>query len=188
MAIASISDGTSNTIFVSEGATAKTIGERVVKGGVYNNASLQFPNGTVDPETGYPADCRPNVTWCINNAFDVSNRSLLKSGSNGIFRGGRQYDRLQTYNSFNTIMPPNGPACAQGNAEDRWGIYPPQSWHSGGVNCGYADGSVRFINDNIDTNGLNGSIGGGDPSYTGPSRFGVWGALGSINGGESKTL
>ncbi|MDR1493159.1 MAG: DUF1559 domain-containing protein [Planctomycetaceae bacterium] len=185
----SIIDGTSNTLFVSEGATAQTIGEKVVKGGVYNNASLQISNGTVDPETGHPANCRPNVTWCINNAFDTGtgNRSLLRSGSNDIFRGGRQFDRLQTYNSFNTIMPPNGPACAQGNAEDRWGVYPPQSWHTGGVNCGYADGSVHFVNDSIDTNGLNGTTGGGDPDYPGSSRFGVWGALGSINGGESKT-
>ncbi|MDR1493245.1 MAG: hypothetical protein LBT05_11050 [Planctomycetaceae bacterium] len=74
----------------------------------------------------------PNITWCINNAFDTGNRSLLRSGSNNIFRGERQFDRLQTYNSFNTIMPPNGPACAQSDAEDRWGVYSPQSWHSGG--------------------------------------------------------
>jgi prepilin-type processing-associated H-X9-DG protein len=185
--IESIGDGTSNTIFVSEGATVRSLGDRTVKGGVYNNASLQIAS-TVDPETGHPANCRANVTWCMNNAFDTSNRSLLKNGTNNIFRGGRQFDRMQTYNSFNTIMPPNGPACAPGDVEDRWGVYPPQSWHSGGVNCGFADGSVHFINDNIDTNGLNGTIGGGDHDYPGPSRFGVWGALGSISGGEPKTL
>jgi hypothetical protein len=50
------------------------------------------------------------------------------------------------------------------------------------------DGSVRFITDSIDTNGLNGDNGGGDPDYSGRSVFGVWGALGSINGGESVSL
>jgi hypothetical protein len=69
MGMESITDGTSNTIFVSEGATAQAIGDRTVKGGVYNNASLQIANGTVDPETGYPADCRPKYNVVYQQCF-----------------------------------------------------------------------------------------------------------------------
>ncbi len=55
-----------------------------------------------------------------------------------------------------------------------------QSWHLGGVNVVFADGSVRFIMESIDA---------GNPglpeSLSGPSPYGVWGALSTINGGET---
>ncbi|MCL2745310.1 MAG: DUF1559 domain-containing protein, partial [Planctomycetaceae bacterium] len=60
---------------------------------------------------------------------------------------------------------------------------------SGGVNVGLGDGSVRFISDTINniTSGLTAA-----PvikkAGAGPSEFGVWGALGSISGGESNAL
>ena len=60
------------------------------------------------------------------------------------------------------------------------------SYHSGGVNCGMMDGSVRFVSDTIDTNGL-ASIPTGK-NLTGPSPLGVWGALGTPNGGETTSL
>ena len=47
------------------------------------------------------------------------------------------------------------------------------------MNCAYADGSVHFISENIDTGNL--SV---EQSYVGPSMYGVWGALGSKDGGE----
>jgi hypothetical protein len=54
--------------------------------------------------------------------------------------------------------------------------------HSGGVVVGAADGSVRFISETID-------IGTGDATNRdgGISNYGVWGAFGSRNGGESVT-
>jgi prepilin-type processing-associated H-X9-DG protein len=95
-------------------------------------------------------------------------------------------------------------------------MMPPTSNHPGGVNCGTADGSVTFINETIHviyTNKMGGpappsslpatvrnavnkqnAIVSGDAQhynvydYSGPSGFGVWGALGSINGGEPVTL
>jgi len=175
--LSSATDGTSNTIFCSEVTAATGTTTRTVKGGVY-------PHASVDVGTG---NRRADVTWCRNNAID--NRGALVAGSSNLQRGGRPFDRHYTYNMFNTLMPPNGPACVANNAETTgWGALPPQSFHPGGVNAGFLDGSVRFITDNINTNGLNGNLGGGDPDYTGPSVFGVWGALGSINGGEAVSL
>jgi len=131
------------------------------------------------------------VVWCMNEAFAPGNRTMLVEGSHSSWRGFRPFDRRVVYNYFNTIIPPNGPSCTEHDGgEQNWGIYPPQSNHPGGVNVGFIDGSVRFIPDSIDTNGLNAANGGGGgaATWTGPSVFGVWGALGSIAGGESRSL
>jgi prepilin-type processing-associated H-X9-DG protein len=57
-----------------------------------------------------------------------------------------------------------------------WGIFTPNSFHTGGVQVLMADGAVRFISNSINC----GNYGAGSP----PS-FGIWGALGTINGGET---
>jgi prepilin-type processing-associated H-X9-DG protein len=113
---------------------------------------------------------------------------LRDDGGNSPWRGGQSYNRKHWYLYFNTLLPPNGPACWTDGGQEHPVFFPPQSYHSGGVNGGLLDGSVRFISDGIDTNGLNGTDGGGDPNYGGPSVFGVWGALGSISGGETPSF
>jgi prepilin-type processing-associated H-X9-DG protein len=91
---------------------------------------------------------------------------------------------------FNTILPPNSIGCRCGGP---WGggcctecgndiVLPPDSYHPGGVNGMMADGSVRFVSDTVDTGNL-----ASPPVTTGPSPFGVWGAMGSRAGGESKS-
>jgi len=52
-----------------------------------------------------------------------------------------------------------------------------------------ADGSVHFVSDTIDSgNQQYGSQTNDREPMSGPSPFGVWGAMGSINGGESKSM
>jgi prepilin-type processing-associated H-X9-DG protein len=72
-----------------------------------------------------------------------------------------------------------------GNADNTVTVLPPTSWHQGGVNTGFADGSTRFIVDTIDTGNTGTAI-----SYnsTASSPYGVWGALGTRSGDESKRL
>ena len=83
---------------------------------------------------------------------------------------------------FHTILPPNGPSCA---GDFHWwdrrgnGIFSAGSYHAGGVQVCMVDGSVQFITEAIDTGDLT------QPNpITGRSPYGVWGALGSKNGGE----
>jgi hypothetical protein len=96
--------------------------------------------------------------------------------------------------TFNTVLPPNSPACADtasGNFGDQDTIaLPPTSYHPGGVMGVLTDGSVRFFASTIDC----GNLGAAQlaPSnanpFGGPSVYGVWGALGSIAGGESRQV
>jgi hypothetical protein len=168
----SITDGSSNTCLCSEVVSTLAIGEKRVKGGVhFANTNIQTGNYMIP-------------TYCMNSARSTTDRSQLVSAANSIWRGSRVFDTQITYSTFNTILPPNAPACARVNNDFDWGFYPPQSNHNGGVNCGVADGSVRFIRDSIDTGGLN----NGDLSNIGISVFGVWGAFGTISGGESKNV
>ena len=49
------------------------------------------------------------------------------------------------------------------------------------------DGTVRFISENINSGDptQTNPAGGSSGAPSGPSVYGVWGSLGSINGGES---
>jgi prepilin-type processing-associated H-X9-DG protein len=68
-----------------------------------------------------------------------------------------------------------------------WGITTASSYHSGGANAATLDGSISFISETIDTGNLGHACGQEEIRDAGiPSPFGIWGALGSKNGGESK--
>jgi prepilin-type N-terminal cleavage/methylation domain-containing protein len=163
----SCTDGTSNTAFLSERCKAPGPDSPLLRGsGVYGNAS--------------PSSTNPSVCSAVRNGNEV-----IPPSSGGIINpmtGTYAYDGRIANAGFTTITPPNDPTCMNASNAGN-GIVPPNSYHAGGVNLALTDASVRFISDTIDVgNQYTGT------SAAGSSPYGVWGALGSKDGGEAKPL
>jgi len=159
-AMASITDGTSNTIAVSE--AAKGVQTLSIRG----NAAFSVLG----------ADTNPSL--CLALRGDAGRYSSLATTRPWV--GIYWQAGVPLMNGFTTVLPPNSPSCLFGSSWMGAGIISPTSYHPGGVNALYADGSVQFVSETIDS----GQIGCPEVSG-GPSPYGVWGALGSINGGET---
>ncbi|MDR2170940.1 MAG: DUF1559 domain-containing protein, partial [Planctomycetaceae bacterium] len=56
------------------------------------------------------------------------------------------------------------------------------SYHVNGVLTAFGDGSIRFVTETIDTGNLSAKV----PLHGRESEYGIWGALGTIAGSESK--
>lgn len=157
-----ITDGLSNTIMLGENTSG--IGGRAIRGGVLRN------QGTEVLDT--PSTCLLRV--------DPNTREYIANPS--LNRGQRWASGSCNYSSVNTILPPNSPSCSVSTTFNAPGQYPMASFHPGGVHVGLSDASVRFVTESIDT----GNLAALPPDVTGitKSPYGVWGALGSIAGGE----
>lgn len=156
-------DGTSNTIAMSEASAPVSVDG-------HGNAS--------------------SATWVTSPAAcsALYNRHIRKypaGGFNGdAIRGYRWGDGAAYFSAFSTAVPPNSASCFTGTMANHWwsGLFNASSHHVGGVQVLMADGSVRFISENIDA----GNQASPPPPaiVIGPSPYGVWGALGTRNAGE----
>ncbi len=158
-----ILDGTSNTIMMGE--RSFPLSNNDVGGVLYANTTYTIP------------------TQCSTN-FNTSTKQYTIPGG-GVVRtlsGLRWADGGAGYGSFNTILPPNSPSCigTTNNHDDQDGFYSAGSKHKGGVQVVMGDGAVRFISENINT----GNQAAAGNNLSGQSPYGVWGALGTRNGGE----
>ncbi len=182
--MADILDGTSNTIAVSEQGVSIRTGDNRIHGGV------RTMNGTANVMT---ALATPSVCLGVVDPTDTN----VFTGDAIVYntRGAMHTDGTPTMNDFNTILPPNSPSCITSTSP--WygsGFISANSYHSGGVNTLRVDGSVAFVSNTIDAGSSSFPMTTGTTQYplvatylypTGESPHGVWGALGSINGGES---
>ncbi len=159
--MSSVVDGTSNTVAFSE-LTIYTARYQM-KGGVANIGGLN-----TNPGICY-SRVNPDGTIIETMSSHYNMRGRTWSGGFPVVQG------------FNTVLAPNGPRCATDRGEwNNHAVLPPDSYHPGGVNVTMVDGSTQFITDSIDTGNLT------LPNViSGPSPYGVWGALGSKNGGEA---
>jgi len=168
--LAFVTDGTSNTTAISE-MVGDANGSTKLKGGVYKTGSLH--------------DGRAKPGPCLTEARKADDPNSLKSGTD-TWRALLWTDGRSVNAGFTTVLPPNSPCCIYSwpNIDNyAWGVFSPQSYHSGGVNVGMADGAVKFVSDTIDAGSAN--------SYgvnTGKSPYGVWGAMGSPAGGETTSV
>jgi type II secretory pathway pseudopilin PulG len=170
-----ITDGTSNTVAISERCVYTESQRQMVRVGQIGNRTDSVNGENVKPTTTAPLKC-----------FDSTVRNGKEYLSSGIthrtYLGTRWSDGIASYGSIQTILPPNSPACVSADETSRV-LHAASSFHSGGVNLGLYDGSIRFVTDTIDYGDLT-----VPPVESGSSPFGVWGAMGSCAGGESKSL
>jgi prepilin-type N-terminal cleavage/methylation domain-containing protein/prepilin-type processing-associated H-X9-DG protein len=174
----SITDGTSNTIAFSERLNQANTPQRATDPVTVQAKQLEHVLAVHTRVSGLvanPSQCRT-----------VTDGKYFVAGSQVQARFGIAWQDAQPmYVAFNTVLPPNAPACADGGSygDSTHLVIPPASRHPNGVNGTMVDGSVRFFTNNIDTGNLTARQG-----PTGPSVYGVWGAIGSKEGGDTAQL
>lgn len=156
-----ITDGSSNTLAMSEKGLGVP-GRSIIGQSVYNVPGI---------------DTNPTLCLAVSSLGQYNTGASISSWGQGtLWAFGHAH-----WNAVTTVLPPNSPSCYAYNSDNpsnAWGIYSPNSYHTGGVHALMGDGAVRFISNNIDA----GNYGSGFPA-----SFGIWGALGTIGGGETVT-
>ena len=167
--LAAITDGTSNTAMHSEFLRGKNT--RVGRQAVYTS-TLQSQNSTI-PYSPYPAaggwgptlslvasTCQPNLSTTATADYKGATWADGQAGAGG---------------SYSHLIAPNKPTCYFANkafatagesfiGHDDITMINASSYHPGGVNVGFLDGSVKFIKDTI--------------------SLATWGAIATRAGGE----
>jgi prepilin-type N-terminal cleavage/methylation domain-containing protein len=172
--IKDITDGTGQTIMFSERCKPR----------VNQQSAWLTADGAVSHRQSIAqvATISTTPSACLN----VAARDNLAPGT--LYKqcwGGNWVDGQAESVGFNTVLPPNSPSCGgtSTNRDNQQTVLPPGSYHPRGVGAAFSDGSVRFIDDSIDCGNLGTAM---NNRSTGRSPHGVWGALGSRNGGEQQ--
>ena len=166
-------DGTVNTLLFGE--IGRSNGNRSWQGNILLNVSSM---GTVGTDKGISS---PDA--CLTAANNPNNPRTYPAGDlrergDAWVNGGTQAT------GFFTILPPNGPSCDEGTNPWDNGLLSAGSYHPGIVQVCMVDGSVRSVSETVEAT-TNPPLTTGAANVTsGRSPYGVWGALGTRNGGE----
>ena len=184
--IRDILDGTSNTIAMAERDLGNPGNISDVLGRTQNQSATAGPN-----------ICQTGIT----NGQYTQAASFATTATNPMMS--ERWACGHPYHSAVTVAAsPNSGSCMATN-NTGWanlqttnsGWFTPSSRHTGGVQVLMADGAVRFVNETINnvtstTICVSAPGNAGQAAYTsngcaGQSPFGVWGALGTMSGGET---
>jgi len=177
-----ITDGLSKTILLGEVVTSDP------------GKSTQAPYGIQLSLANYGNSATPATpSACLNltgSWYPAASYSLNDGWGVGI----RWADNQPSNSAFYTILPPNSPSCTYAN-NAAFAYCSLSSYHPGGAQVAMCDGSVRMLSDSIDAGNPGDAwltappSGGVDArNYTGPSQWGVLGALGTISSGETRSV
>ena len=197
--LSTITDGTSNTICLLE----KVVGHNTTSGTADVRITIAAGRTDVLPAEGTggaqptPVSTSPAsgsgpsnpslcLQWTQGKKWNNPTTGTIWGGTSGIRWG----DGNAGFTTASTILPPNSPSCANRPTNDAPNgrvLSSATSYHPGGVNAARYDGSVTFVSDSVDTT----TSGRGltwPAVNSGQSPYGIWGAMGSVSGGESKAL
>ncbi len=172
--IESVIDGTSNTALFSETLLGSGLAMNAqTVSSAPRRSTVLFPSGLNIPADGGVNGGAAALNFynaCRNLPGTTAGFGGLPPGSGNAWLGGNA-NAVLVWDAYNHWMTPNTNGCdnqADGNTGG-WGnvvdAIPPSSNHSGGVNLGMADGSVKFIKNTI--------------------GYQPWWAIGTRNGGET---
>jgi len=161
--IADVIDGTSSTIAYAEALCGDANAGAPKRANGTGNSGSSKASNLLDVNTAGLANLQADLQACTNTfrtAFGADDRGYRWGGG------------MMGYSLFNTVMTPNGggqykwntcrvDCCVQAQAAH---YLPATSNHPGGVNCLFADGSVKYVKDSI--------------------NYATWWALGTKGNGE----
>ena len=210
LSLASVTDGTSNTIMFGEIST--------INGGVaaqVNNNGAPAINPQIQGRAviGIPTETAAGFTGIANPSVSVALCRVSTRGGTYITAptGATLFSQSQgaawlrcglSWTGFQTIIGPNGASCVNGNGaasnqqEQNSAIRTAGSYHFGGAHVVTFDNSVKFVPNEVDTTNTTplanattyfapGRSGNNQtPNWNSPSPFGVWGALGTRGAGD----
>ena len=162
---AKITDGLSKTIMLAESVTA---------------SGSSAKGGTAIGVSGWGWNAAPSVCQAVAGGGASWINSEWSTGC-------RWYD--SRYTLLYTVLPPNSPTCTSSNsvyAGEGAAISASSLHPNAGAAVAMCDGAVRFISETIDAGDPTSTIAAWN-TYTGNSKWGVWGAMGSTKGGETAT-
>ena len=174
-------DGTANTIMTGE-IVVDSNKHEVIATVMMNRGS----NGCAAPSSyniaAHIDPLRPQYT--LNAGGNLWEGTMQNS------RGRRWQDGMAHYGNFHTVRPPNSYSMGRGWM-DNFGFSTAASRHQGGAHVIMGDGAVRFITDSIESGNQDrtapGCAGGANDAGM-ESPYGLWGALGTKNCNETKSL
>jgi prepilin-type N-terminal cleavage/methylation domain-containing protein/prepilin-type processing-associated H-X9-DG protein len=182
MGMHSITDGTSNTLLASE----RLVGVQTVKirQGIVSSGVVPGDIADIDDKVVSGTSLVPDTFATAAKGTRPDDYSSTAVTNTITESGMRWMDGSPIYTGFTTILGPNAPSYA--TTDTGAALINASSYHSGGVNAAMADGAVKFFSDTIPVNGSNGGSNDPEKVYTSSrSSRGVWGALGTRNGGET---